>query len=147
MFTSLKVVRIAAVACDCTRRSATRSRRRDIGTRCSGRPPRLGGSGTAGALASGCGADGGAEGLAVVVFASTAPNTSPLVIRPPRPVPVISFALTPSSAISFRADGMAEGAACGDAAGGGDEGEAAAGAGKGDAAAVAPAASVALAAV
>jgi len=38
MFTSLNVVRIAAVDCDCTRRSATRWRSRDIGTRCSGRP-------------------------------------------------------------------------------------------------------------
>src|SRR5713226_8867450 len=38
MPTSLNVVRIAAVCCDCTRRSATRWRRRDIGTRCSGRP-------------------------------------------------------------------------------------------------------------
>src|SRR5204863_5934131 len=37
MLTSLKVVRIAAVDCDCTRRSATRWRSRDIGTRCSGR--------------------------------------------------------------------------------------------------------------
>ena len=37
MLTSLKVVRIAAVDCDCTSRSATRARRRDIGTRCSGR--------------------------------------------------------------------------------------------------------------
>ena len=33
-------VRIAAVDCDCTRRSATRWRRRDMGTRCSGRPVR-----------------------------------------------------------------------------------------------------------
>src|SRR3954466_8655140 len=39
MFASLKVVRIAAVDCDCTRRSATRWRNRDIGTRCSGRHP------------------------------------------------------------------------------------------------------------
>src|SRR5256885_4724459 len=37
---SLKVLRIAAVDCDCTRRSAMRARRRDIGTRCSGRPER-----------------------------------------------------------------------------------------------------------
>ena len=37
MFTSLKVVRMAAVDCDCTRRSATRARSRDIGTRCSAR--------------------------------------------------------------------------------------------------------------
>ena len=39
MLTSLNVVRIAAVDCDWSRRSATRWRSRDIGTRCSGRSP------------------------------------------------------------------------------------------------------------
>jgi len=39
MFTSLKVVRIAAVDCDWMRRSAMRWRRRDIGTRWSVRTP------------------------------------------------------------------------------------------------------------
>ena len=43
MLTSLNVVRIAAVDCDCTRRSATRWRSRDIGTRCSGRAPSVAG--------------------------------------------------------------------------------------------------------
>ena len=42
MLTSLKVVRMALVDCDCSRRSATRARRRLIGTRCSGRSPRFG---------------------------------------------------------------------------------------------------------
>ncbi|MNC89704.1 hypothetical protein D3C83_56820 [compost metagenome] len=37
MFTSLNVVRIAAVDCDWISRSAMRARRRDIATRCSGR--------------------------------------------------------------------------------------------------------------
>src|SRR5258707_190216 len=37
MFTSLNVVRMALVCCDSSRRSAIRARRRDIGTRCSGR--------------------------------------------------------------------------------------------------------------
>ncbi len=39
MFTSLNVVRMALVDCDCSRRSAIRARRRLIGTRCSGRSP------------------------------------------------------------------------------------------------------------
>ncbi len=37
MFTSLNVVRIALLACDCSSRSATRARSRLIGTRCSAR--------------------------------------------------------------------------------------------------------------
>jgi hypothetical protein len=41
MFTSLNVVRMAFVACDCSRRSAMRARRRLMGTRCSGRSPRF----------------------------------------------------------------------------------------------------------
>jgi hypothetical protein len=41
MFTSLKVVRMALVDWDCTRRSAMRARRRLMGTRCSGRSPRF----------------------------------------------------------------------------------------------------------
>src|SRR6218665_3528967 len=42
MFTSLNVVRMALVDCDCSRRSATRARRRLIATRCSGRSPHCG---------------------------------------------------------------------------------------------------------
>ena len=42
MLTSLNVVRMALVDCDCSSRSATRARRRLIGTRCSGRSPRFG---------------------------------------------------------------------------------------------------------
>ncbi len=41
MFTSLNVVRMALVDCDCSRRSATRARRRVMGTRCSGRSPKF----------------------------------------------------------------------------------------------------------
>ena len=61
MFTSLKVVRMALVDCDCTRRSAMRARKRLMGTRCSGRSPRFmaDGADTAGsglATAAGTGA-------------------------------------------------------------------------------------------
>ena len=62
MLTSLNVVRIAAVDCDCTRRSATRWRSRDIGTRCSGRLPSAPAAGTAGAAAAALAA--GAAGAA-----------------------------------------------------------------------------------
>src|SRR5207253_5252700 len=79
MLTSLNVVRIAAVDCDCTRRSATRWRKRDIGTRCSGRAPNAGGGETGGveglALGvDGCGdgAAGFADGIAGAGLASTA---------------------------------------------------------------------------
>src|ERR1044071_1022739 len=66
MFTSLNVVRIAAVDCDCSRRSATRWRSRDIGTRCSGRAPSAGGNETGGGGAVGLalGAEGRTEGVA-----------------------------------------------------------------------------------
>src|SRR5215469_11452023 len=86
MLTSLNVVRIAAVDCDWTRRSATRCRRRDIGTRCSGRFPSVVGSftvGAGGAFAEGAGAD---VGLPPSVLASIAESASLLVTRPPRPV-------------------------------------------------------------
>ena len=87
MLTSLNVVRIAAVDCDCTRRSATRWRSRDIGTRCSGRAAERRRQrhrrARGGALAAGAAAAAGA--------ARRAPRrrrcTSPLVMRPPRPVP------------------------------------------------------------
>src|SRR6185369_14212051 len=60
MFTSLNVVRIALLACDCSRRSAMRARSRLIGTRCSGRSPRLAATGaaTAGRGFAAAGADG-----------------------------------------------------------------------------------------
>src|SRR5438132_853850 len=140
MLTSLNVVRIAAVDCDCTSRSATRWRNRDIGTRCSGREPSAGGSETGGAegLAEGAtGCTGGAAGLgagaAGAALASTAAATSSFVMRLPRPVPVTVVASTPLSAIILRAAGIAgagstAGAGCadcfgGDAAGLGDGAE------------------------
>src|SRR5439155_1682328 len=123
MFASLNVVRIAAVDCDCTSRSATRCRSRDIGTRCSGRAPKVVGSLTAGAW-SGAGAGARAAGIGAAAagaalaglpssrFAPTAASTSPLVMRPPRPVPATSPALRFCSAISLRAAGNAPAAAC-----------------------------------
>src|SRR6266496_305840 len=114
MLTSLNVVRIAAVDCDATRRSATRWRNRDIGTRCSGLCPSAAGSGTTGAggaLAIGGGAVGDGAGAAGDGAGdarfSTAASTSPLVMRPPRPVPSTADAPKPCSAIILRADGKA----------------------------------------
>src|SRR5438477_5215707 len=109
MLTSLNVVRIAAVDCDCTRRSAMRARKRLIGTRCSGRFPRICSALTG---ADGWGKDGfvaaGASGAGGLVV----PSTSPFVPRPPRPLPAIEPASTPFSSASLRAEGMA-GAAIG----------------------------------
>src|SRR5690606_3839676 len=73
MLTSLKVVRMAFSVWDWIRRSATRAGRRLMGTRCSGRPSRLTGTGAAGA--------------ADAAGACVAFRASPLVTRPPRPVP------------------------------------------------------------
>src|SRR6266545_1065535 len=123
MFTSLNVVRIAAVDCDCTSRSATRCRSRDIGTRCSGRAPQAAGSliagawngAGAGARAAGASAVAGAAAGTALSPARAAPTarTSPLVTRPPRPVPATSPGLRFCSAISLRAAGNAPAAACG----------------------------------
>src|SRR6266850_2047276 len=103
MLTSLNVVRIAAVDCDCTRRSAMRARKRLIGTRCSGRSARIcstltgaGGWGKEGFAAAG---GSGAGGL-------FAPRTSPLVTRPPRPLPAMAAVSIPFSSASFLAAGM-----------------------------------------
>src|SRR5260363_72043 len=66
ILTSLKVVRIAFVRCDSSKRSAMRARKRDIGTRCSGRSVfHL--SVSSGALTAG-NADGGAAGAAMSAF-------------------------------------------------------------------------------
>src|SRR5512146_896330 len=92
MFTSLKVVRIAAFCCDCSRRSAMRWRMRVIGTRCSGRSPA---GTTTGAMA---GAPDGAG-------CCTAPSTSSLVTRPWRPLPCRLAASTSCACASLRADG------------------------------------------
>jgi hypothetical protein len=102
MLTSLKVVRIAAVDCDWTSRSATRWRRRDIGTRCSGRPDSSCSTSTGG---GGC--CNGALG-AEKVFPEAC-STSPLVTRPSRPVPWIAEVSTPLSAAIFCAAGMTGG--------------------------------------
>ena len=110
MLTSLNVVRMAAVDCDCTRRSATRWRSRDIGTRCSGRSASTDRS--IGALTSGsAGPRGAGDGAAAGAGARAAPPsaaliTSPLVMRPSRPVPVTCPAAMPLSAIIFAAAGI-----------------------------------------
>src|SRR3990167_7041265 len=88
MFTSLNVVRMALDDCDCSRRSATRARRRLMGTRCSGRSPR---SGLAtGAVTWGSTLVGTPVGITAAVDCTppaTAASTSPLVTRPSLPVP------------------------------------------------------------
>ncbi len=86
MFTSLNVVRMALVGCDCSRRSAMRARRRVIGTRCSGRSFSHW-SADAGALTSGSdgfAAFGAAAGAACGLGGrcATRVSTSPLVMRP-----------------------------------------------------------------
>src|SRR5882762_1376174 len=121
MFTSLNVVRMAAVDCDCTRRSATRWRKRDIGTRCSGRPlssaVSIGAftSGSAGRAASAKApaalAAVAAAGAAAKAAGCSADNTSPLVMRPSRPVPTTCEAARPASASRLAAAGIGA-AAC-----------------------------------
>ena len=110
MFTSLKVVRMALVDCDCSRRSATRARRRLIGTRCSGRSPKFCCTGAATAGKAGLAAAGAVTGAGTAAgLAGTAEeaSTSPLVTRPSLPVPVTSAAVIPLSASSLAAAGMA----------------------------------------
>jgi hypothetical protein len=99
---------MALLACDCSRRSATRARRRDIGTRCSGRSPR-------GTMTLGAGTNAGAAlvvGAAIGIegaFGAGAcvASASDLVTRPPRPVPATSAAATPFSSRILRAAGSA----------------------------------------
>src|SRR2546430_17669298 len=81
-----------------------------MGTRCSGRAPRLGGSlttggGMLGPLAAGAAA--AAEGRVTWALASAAAITSALVMRPPRPLPLTCAGSTFCSAIILRADGSA----------------------------------------
>src|SRR5690349_3257008 len=175
MFTSLNVVRIAAVDCDSTRRSAMRARKRDIGTRCSGRAPWVTGAGAGGGpFAAGAGAEGAAgaafaagaadaggalagapDGTAAATLArvASASATSPFVIRPPRPVPATLDGSTPCSAIILRAAGSAvtvDAAGGVDAADAGRAGAAVGGGAEagGDAASAAPAfASVSITAI
>src|SRR5882762_6269494 len=116
MLTSLNVVRMAAVDCDCTSRSATRWRSRDIGTRCSARPAsidRSTGARTSGSAAfAGVGAAAGCVGGGgALAGACCAASTSPLVMRPSRPVPATWAGLIPASARSFAAAGIATGPA------------------------------------
>src|ERR1700712_5329598 len=111
MFTSLKVVRIALVDCDWTRRSAMRARRRLIATRCSGRSPSdaAGGAETLGngALAAGAGAAAGAFAAGGFTPASIAPSTSPFNTRPSLPVPGTEPEARLLSAMILAADGIA----------------------------------------
>src|SRR6185437_2961485 len=85
MSTSLNVVSIAAVDCDCTRRSAMRARNRDMGTRCSGRLSVGAGMDVTEGW-EGDGAVGEGEGL---LFTCAA--TSSFVMRPSRPLPLIEL--------------------------------------------------------
>src|SRR6266852_5580883 len=113
MLTSLNVVRMAAVDCDCTRRSAMRARKRLIGTRCSGRFPRICSTLTgAGGWGKGGFATGWVPASARKDVLGACARTSALVTRPPRPLPAMAAVSMPFSSASFRADGMA-GAALG----------------------------------
>ena len=115
MFTSLKVVRMAAVDCDCTRRSATRARKRLIGTRCSVRSPTMASTFTGAAGWDRAGRAGAAEIPPAPPLSKgggeagrwPASSTSALVTRPPRPEPSMPAASMPFSAISLRAAGPA----------------------------------------
>jgi hypothetical protein len=101
MFTSLNVVRIAAVDCDLHEALGDALRSRDIGTRCSGRAPSV----QRGASRRGFALRGRArrERRAGGRGASPAASTSPLVMRPPRPVPATVAGSTRASAIILRA--------------------------------------------
>src|SRR5256885_963037 len=108
MFTSLNVVRMALVDCDCSRRSATRARRRLMGTRCSGRPLRS--SLAAGADTWGSALVGTPVGMTAAVDCTpplTAARASPLVTRPSLPEPATLAADRLFSASSLAAAGAA----------------------------------------
>ena len=100
ILTSLNVVRMALSCCDCNKRSATRARKRLMGTRCSGRPSSDCVMGTVG-LAKGAAFAAGATD-AVDAF-----SASPFVIRPSRPEPATEAVDTPLSARIFEAAGDA----------------------------------------
>ena len=116
MLTSLNVVRIAAVDCDCTRRSATRcaqARHRHalLGAVAEHRPAATGRRrGAGGAGGCGCAAPRGLR-------CGLRRRTSSLVMRPPRPVPATSAASTlllgQSSCAPPASDHVAGGGACG----------------------------------
>ena len=100
---------MAAVFWASLSRSAMRWRSRVIGTRSSRAP--------AGAdFATGAGGDAGSEGTSAV--AARWARTSPLVSRPPFPVPAIAAGSSPCSSTSLRTAGESDGgAAAGDASG------------------------------
>ena len=75
--TSLNVVSIAAVDCDCTIRSAIRKRSLDIGTRCSDRLPPSGNAELPESLDDVLDVDLGCTCSAIRL---------PLIMRPPRPL-------------------------------------------------------------
>ena len=107
---SLNVVKIALVLCDCNKRSATRARKRLMGTRCSGRSPKS----TLGAATWGKEVAGMPVGIALAATTlgaaaplATAASTSPLVTRPSLPVPATALALRWLSASNLAAAGIA----------------------------------------
>ena len=108
MLTSLNVVRMALVDCDCRRRSATRALRRVMGTRCSGRSPRsTDGATTCGNTFVGTPVGMTAAAAGAGLGADTAPSTSPLVTRPSLPDPATEPGARLLSAMSLAAAGMA----------------------------------------
>ena len=96
--------------CDSTRRCATRWRRRDIATRCSGLSPRIWSMFT--------GEGNGADGLAAAAGAASLLTTSSFSTLPPRPLPSICAVSRLLSAAIFFAAGMARGESALDAAAG-----------------------------
>ena len=109
MLTSLKVVKMALVDCDCKRRSAMRARRRLMGTRCSGRSPRSAaftGDATLGKEVVGAPVGIALAATDLIATAAVAAKTSPLVTRPSLPVPGTVPAARLLSAISLAAEGI-----------------------------------------
>ena len=90
ILTSLNVVKIAFSCCDANKRSATRARKRLIGTRSSGRAP--------------CGIGAGAT---AALGAADAFCTSSFNTRPSRPEPCTLPTSMPFSAANFAAAGIA----------------------------------------
>ena len=116
MSISLNVVRIAAVRCASTSRSAMRLRSRVIGTRSvsavagfgAGAAPRATAEGAAGA-----GACSAAAGAGCFSSSSSTRSTSSLVSRPPLPVPWSSPGSRECSARSLRTAGLSGASVCG----------------------------------
>src|SRR3990167_4943138 len=102
--TSLKVVNMAAVCCDCTKRSAILARKRSIGTRRSSRSPATAGAVSTVALSDAIFA--GDDALAVFSRVdSINAITSSLVKRPSLPVPAICSLLNSFSDRTSRTAG------------------------------------------